>query len=260
MTTQGSPEHPITRTLRVLQRGGIAWVRRYHRLTVDGALESPTGPTLFVANHGFGGIVDLNVFAALAALDELGLDRPVTILTHQLAWTLGLGSHLEPLGAVPAGCDAAADALAAGHHVLVFPGGDLDAFKAYAARDRIVFGDRSGFARLAQEIGVPIRPIVTAGAGNTLFVVSDGQPLARALRVDRLLRLKAVPVSVSIPWGVNVGLVGLLPYLPLPARLSTRVLPAVHPIEATTARELAEVVSDRMQHALTDLATAGAPR
>ena len=248
------PEHPITRSLRVLQRGSIAWVRRYHRLTVDGVLEAPTEPTLFVANHGFGGIVDLNVFAALAALDEMALDRPVTILTHQIAWTLGVGSFLEPLGAVPAGCDAAADALAAGKHVLVFPGGDLDAFKAHADKDRIVFGGRAGFARLAQHLGVPIVPLVTTGAGNTLFVVSDGQPLAKALRLDKLLRLKAMPVSVSIPWGVNVGLVGLLPYLPLPARLATRVLDPVTPTDHGDATALADHVTEVMQQALIDLA------
>jgi hypothetical protein len=44
-----------------------------------------------VANHGFGGIFDLNVFATGAAMEQMQLDRPVTILTHQLAWTMGMG-------------------------------------------------------------------------------------------------------------------------------------------------------------------------
>lgn len=43
---------------------------------------------LFVANHGFGGIFDLNVFAVGAAFERLGLERDVIILTHQVAWTL----------------------------------------------------------------------------------------------------------------------------------------------------------------------------
>jgi 1-acyl-sn-glycerol-3-phosphate acyltransferase len=63
------------------------------------------------------------------------------------------------------------------------------------------------------EAGVPIVPIVTAGAGESLMVLSDGQRLARALRLDKTLRLKALPVTVSLPWGLNVGGVGLLPYV-----------------------------------------------
>lgn len=47
---------------------------------------------LFVANHGFGGIFDLNVFAVGATFEQLKLDRDVTILTHQVAWTLGLAA------------------------------------------------------------------------------------------------------------------------------------------------------------------------
>jgi hypothetical protein len=70
---------------------GIQWVRRYHRLeVVTPPSWTDDHPVLFVANHGFGGIFDLNVYATLAALEELGLSRPVTSLTHQLAWTLGV--------------------------------------------------------------------------------------------------------------------------------------------------------------------------
>jgi hypothetical protein len=79
--------------------------------------------------------------------------------------------------------------------------GDLDAAKAWDDRNRIVFGGRNGYARLAIDNGVPIVPIVTAGAGESLFVISSGERLARATRIDKLLRLKAAPISVSLPWG-----------------------------------------------------------
>jgi 1-acyl-sn-glycerol-3-phosphate acyltransferase len=254
--------HPAVSALRKL---GIDWVRRYHRLEIDGDLEVPEEPVLFVANHGFGGIFDLNVCAVLATFDVLELDLPVTMLTHQIAWTLGVGRLLEPYGARPASREAATDAFAAGHHVLVLPGGDLDAFKDFADRNRIVFGGRSGFARLAMEAGVPIVPIVTAGAGESLLVLSDGQRLARALRLDTSLRLKALPVSVSLPWGLNVGGVGLLPYLPLPAKLRTRVLPAMRAEQGESAAAFAARVGTAMQASLTELAesrlrTAGSPR
>ena len=239
--------------LESLKGFGIGVVRRWHRWEVDGALEPPEEQVLFVANHGFGGITDLNVFAALAAFDEMGLDREVTALVHQLAWTLRVGPLIEPLGARPASRESAMEAFARGDHVLVLPGGDLEAFKPFPDRHRIVFGGRSGFARLALEAGVPVVPVVTAGAGESLLVLSDGRAIARALRLDRLLRTKTVPVSVSLPWGLNVGAVGYLPYLPLPSKVVTRVLPPVRPEEGEAAEDFARRVEGLMQQALDEL-------
>lgn len=230
---------------------GIDWVHRYHRLELSGELCAPDEPVLYVAKHGFGGIFDLNVFAVLATFDALGLDRPVTLFTHQIAWTLRVGRLLEPFGARPASRGSALDAFAEGAHVLVMPGGDLDAFKPYGERNRVSFAGRSGFARLAIDAGVPVVPIVTAGAGESLFVLSDGQRLARALRLDRTLRLKALPVSVSLPWGLSVGGVGLLPYLPLPTRLTTSVLPEMRAADGESPEAFAVRVEDAMQESLT---------
>lgn len=239
---------------------GTEFVRRYHRLEVGGALSNPSEPVLFVANHGFGSLFDLNVFTTLAALDELELDRPVTVLVHQLAWTVGVGPLLERIGCRPASAAAATAAFAAGHHVLVFPGGDLDAAKAHRDRNNIVFGGRSGFARLAQECCVPVVPIVTAGTGDTLLVLSDGQGLARRLRLDRYLRLKTMPISLTVPWGLNVGLACFLPYLPAPVQLRTKVLPSMSSGPDDSASSYARRVELAMQRELDDLAGPGAPK
>ena len=244
---------PLESALNSLRRRVIEFVRRYHRLQIDveaGALDEPV---LFVANHGFGGVVDLNVMAVGAALEDLKVDRPVTFLTHQLAWTLGVGPIVEHLGARPASRESAHDAFAAGHHVVVFPGGDIDAAKSFTDRNQIIFGGRSGFAQLAMDEHVPIVPIVTAGAGESLLVLTDGERLARALRLDKLLRVKALPVSLSLPWGLNVGVVGMLPYLPLPTKLQTRVLAATTAGPGEDAGAYAERVHDLMQDALDDL-------
>ncbi|MEU0496198.1 1-acyl-sn-glycerol-3-phosphate acyltransferase [Mycobacterium sp. NPDC006124] len=235
------------------RRLAIEFVRRYNRLEVTAEPEGLTDPVLFVANHGFGGIFDLNVFAVAATFEGLELDRDVTILTHQLAWTLGVGRLIEPLGARPASAQSAQDAFARGEHVAVFPGGDIDAAKAWEERNRIKFNGRNGFARLAIDSGVPIVPIVTAGAGESLFVISSGERLARAIRLDKLLRVKAAPVSLSLPWGLSVGAVGMLPYLPLPTKLTTRVLPAMVPADAEDAADYATRVETVMQEALTDM-------
>ncbi|MEW5810072.1 MAG: 1-acyl-sn-glycerol-3-phosphate acyltransferase [Actinomycetota bacterium] len=252
---RGEPvvDEAITRAMAAVAAAGTEFVRRYHRLDVDSTVSALEAPVLFVANHGFGGVVDLNVFAVRAALDELALDRPLTILTHQIAWTLGVGRLFEPLGARPASRDSAVEAFAAGHHVLVFPGGDKDAAKTFEERNLVKFDGRTGFARLAVEQKVPIVPVVTAGAGESLLVLSSGERLARALRLDKVFRVKSLPVSVSVPWGLNVGAVGMLPYLPLPTKLVTRVLAPMVAAEDESAEQFAARVQTAMQDAMTDL-------
>ena len=239
--------------LALIRHSAIEFVRRYHRLQIDADAQSFDDPVLFVANHGFGGVLDLNVMAVGAVLEDLHLDRPVTFLTHQLAWTLGVGPLIEHLGARPASQESAQQAFADGHHVVVFPGGDLDAAKKFTDRNHIVFGGRSGFAKLAMEQHVPIVLIVTAGAGESLLVLSEGERLARALRLDKLLRVKALPTSISLPWGLNVGAVGMLPYLPLPTKLHTRVLPATNALPGEDAAAFAERIHTVMQDALTEM-------
>jgi 1-acyl-sn-glycerol-3-phosphate acyltransferase len=244
---------PVMRILRFVRQVGIDLVRYYNRLDVRVDEPLPDRPCLIVGNHGFGGIFDLNVLAVLGILDQLATDRPVTALTHQLAWTLRVGPLLQTFGSRPASRDSALKAFASGHHVLVFPGGDVEASRSFRHRNRVTFAGRAGFAKLALEADVPIVPVVTAGAGNTLFVLTDGQPLARRLGLDRLLRYKALPISISIPWGLNVGLVGLLPYLPLPAKLRSVVLSPMHPNSGEDAAAFAARVEATMQSALDEL-------
>ncbi len=249
----GHDSSELDKALAAFRRRAIDFVRRYNRLQIDLDTTTFTGPVLFVANHGFGGLFDLNVLAVCAALEDLQLDRPVTFLAHQLAWTLGVGPLIEHLGAQLASHDSAQRAFEEGHHVVVFPGGDLDAFKSWTDRNQIVFGGRSGVARLAIEDHVPIVPIVTAGAGESLLVLAESERLARGLRLDKLLRLKALPITVSLPWGVNIGGVGLLPYLPLPAKLHTRVLASIEARPGEDAEAFAARVHTAMQDALTEM-------
>lgn len=65
--------------------------------------------------------------------------------------------------------------------------------------------------------------------------------------------MKAVPVSVSIPWGLSVGVAGMLPYLPLPTKLATAVLPAMRPLPDETAEAFAARVEQAMQLRLDEL-------
>ncbi len=222
------------------------YLRTYHRHEIHIDAPVPDRPVLFVCNHGFGGVIDLNVAAFVAARQAAGVTRPTTAMVHQIAWTLGAGALVERLGGIPGSRAAADEAFGAGHNVLVFPGGDVDAGKSWRDRNRIKFHG-TGFARLAMDNRVPIVPVVTAGAGESLLVLSDGQAAARALRLPKVLRVKSLPLSVSIPWGLNLGLVGLLPYLPLPTKLVTAVMPEMIFDGDESADDLADRVRAAMQ-------------
>ena len=76
--------------------------------------------------------------------------------------------------------------------------------------------------RLAIEAGVPIVPVVSIGGQETALFLSHGQRLSRALRLDRMFRLKVLPVSLSLPWIVNVG--DFFGHLPLPAKITIQVI------------------------------------
>jgi 1-acyl-sn-glycerol-3-phosphate acyltransferase len=122
-----------------------------------------------------------------------------------------------------------------------------------------MFGGRRGFARLAMDAGVPIVPIVTAGAGESLLVLSSGQRLARALRLDKTLRMKSLPLSFSLPFGPSIGVVGMVPYLPLPTKLDTAVLPAMLPQPGETHEQFADRVETVMQARLTTMTSGRTP-
>lgn len=231
----------------LIRVGGKEFIRRYnyHEFHLDAPL--PAAPALIVGNHGHGGVTDLNVIAMGRTLDELGVHDNVTYLTHQLAWTLGVGDLVEEMGCRPASKESADEAFAAGRHVAVFPGGDVDAAKPYEDRNRIKFGGRTGYARLAMDHGVPVVPVVTAGAGDTLLVLSDGQELAKALDLPQRFRVKAVPLTLSIPWGLSLGVTALLPYVPFRVKITTAVLPAMYPEEGETHDAFAARIEAAMQ-------------
>ncbi|NMO01486.1 acyltransferase family protein [Gordonia sp. TBRC 11910] len=222
-------------------------VAMYNRHETTVAAPIPDEPVLFVANHGFGGVFDLNVVAFGIAHRASGDERPVIALTHQVAWQLGVGRLIEPFGARPASRATADEALADGKHVLVFPGGDIDAFKAWKDRNTVLFAGRAGFARLAIDAGVPVVPVVTSGGGESVVVFADGAALAEATGARERFRLNRLPITVSIPWGINIGAVGLLPYVPLPTKLRTTFLAAMRPEPDETAENYAERIRAAMQ-------------
>jgi 1-acyl-sn-glycerol-3-phosphate acyltransferase len=132
----------------------------------------------------------------------------------------------------------------------VYPGGDHETYRPTWESAKIDFAGRTGFARLAIEHRVPIVPIVAIGGQETALFLGQGRGLARMLRLDSLLRLKVFPAQVAPPFGFTV--LDLPARLPLPSKIVVRALPPIK-LSGTDADEAYELVTDKMQRALTKL-------
>lgn len=236
----------------------LPFVRRltqhYVQLRTEGFEDLEKGPVLYVGNHS-GGIAGPDLACTLGSLwHARGADAPLYALAHDFAMRQVpcFGAVLQPFGALRATPANAIRALRRGAQVLVYPGGDLDAYRHASRREEVVLGPRHGFVRVAQAAGVPIVPIVAQGAHRSAHIFHEGEGIARLLGLKRWARLERFPLAVAAPWGLALG--PWLPYFPLPFPIQLRALrPIPAPRDADPATIHAEV-QVAMQTALDELA------
>jgi 1-acyl-sn-glycerol-3-phosphate acyltransferase len=229
---------------------------------VRGLDRIPEGPGLYVANHN-GGVLFPDTYLLGATLyRHCGMEDLPYALAHDMAVRPPIANQMMvPLGGVRASPENAQKLFAASRKVLVYPGGDVEALRPFKDRNKIVFGERRGYVRLAIEHGVPIIPVVSAGAHSSMMVLDDGGRIARFLGIDRAFRVKVCPIVISIPWGLTIGFPP--PYVPLPSRIYMEILDPIRfdraGREAAADRgyveECHQRVVDAMQTALTRLAS-----
>ena len=201
--------------------GAINW---YFRAEVRGIRSMPAGGALVVSNHSGGMFTpDLLVFAS-AFYDAFGYDRAVYTLAHDTVYIGPFADWLPKLGVIHATRENAALALSEGGVVLVFPGGDYDAYRPTSEGNAIDFNGRCGYVRSALAAGVPIVPMVSIGAQESQLFLTRGRGLAKKLGLDNRLRMDILPLSVGFPFGVSVL---MPPNLPLPTKIVTKVLDPV---------------------------------
>jgi 1-acyl-sn-glycerol-3-phosphate acyltransferase len=184
-----------------------------------------SGPVLLVGNHSGGNMTPDTTVFTLAFSTYFGAERRFYQLAHNLVLTMpGLG-WLRKFGTVAASPANAQKALDSGAALLVYPGGDYEVHRPIWERNRVGFNRRKGFLRLALEHDVPIVPVVSIGGHETALFISRGERLAKLLALDRLFRLKVLPISIAAPWGLNIG--DMMGHIPLPAKITIETLPPI---------------------------------
>jgi 1-acyl-sn-glycerol-3-phosphate acyltransferase len=180
------------------------------------------GPVLLVGNHSGGNVAPDTLAFTMAFYRRFGAERPFFQLAHHLVMSAPWLRFLRKFGTVEASPEHARAALDSGAAVLVYPGGDWETHRPTWHRNRVEFHHREGFVRLALEAGVPIVPVVSIGGQETALFLTRGEHAAHWLHLDSRFRLKVLPVSLALPWGLDIG--DLFGHIPLPAKITISVL------------------------------------
>jgi 1-acyl-sn-glycerol-3-phosphate acyltransferase len=211
-----------------MQRQKYFWntlVDYWFRMEFDGWEHLPDPPALLVGIHSGAPFVWDAWTVGVHWWRRFGQARPLQGTAHDALMAIPvIGRYFRAMGVLPAAPDSIATALAEGRDVALWPGGEVDSLRPWKERDRANLAGRKGFVKMAIKAGVPIVPIATVGGADAMPVLIRGDGLSRALRLDKLLRLKVFPLAVSLPWGIAPA---ALPQFPLPAKIRTRLMPAI---------------------------------
>ncbi len=218
----------------------LAAMKRWHRHSIDGLerLTAP-GPKLVVAYHGRGIPLDLALVGEEIRKRSGYLPRNAV---HAGLWAIPKARPLlEAAGCVPGDGPELRAALGRGEVVFIAPGGTHEGLRTFRERYRVDWGKRRGYLRLAQELGVPLIPLATAGVDDRFIGLNDGHALGKALGLP-----------ARWPFWLALGPFGLYPFTAdFPVRFHTAVgtpidlssLPSIDPdwLERAHAAVTAEV-------------------
>lgn len=225
----------------------------------------PQEKVLLVGSHNGGLAAPDMTMMMYEWFRRFGVDQPVYGLMHPKAWQVSspLAQLVGKAGAIIAHPKMAYTALHSGASLLVYPGGAEDVFRPHYLRNKIHFAGRQGFIKLALRENVPIVPVISWGAHDTLIVIADCYKIVQQLHEWGMPWLFGIdpevfPIYLGLPWGLGIG---PLPNLPLPVPIYTRVCPPIvfqrYGSEAASDRhyvnESYELVVSQMQQELDHL-------
>ena len=224
-----SAEAPSAETIQTQNKIWKYLLEYYFRVEMAGWEKLPASPTLLAGIHsGTWLTMDAWVLCALW-LRKFETRRILHGTAHDMLFAMpGLGSYFRKVGVITASRDSVTAAFYKGHDVVIWPGGELDAMRAWSKRDKVTLGNRKGFVRQAIRSGVPITPVATTGGHDTVFVLSEGRAIAKRLNLKKWLRSEICPVILGLPFGITVEAFPM--HIPLPSKIRVELL---DPIEVS---------------------------
>src|SRR6059058_353680 len=191
----------------------------WFRMEMEGWERLPEPPALLIGIHSGAPFVWDAWTVGIHWWRHFGDERTLHGTAHDALMAAPLiGGFFRRMGVLPASPDSISAALAAGHDVALWPGGEIDSLRPWTKRDEAILAGRKGFVRMAIKAGVPIVPISTVGGPDSMPVLTSGRRLAKALQIDRFARIKRFPLAVSAPYGIGPA---MLPEIPFPTKIRT---------------------------------------
>src|SRR5947209_16538081 len=141
----------------------------WFRMEMEGWENLPEPPALLIGIHSGAPFVWDAWTIGAQWWRHFGSSRPLHGTAHDALMAMPLiGDYFRKMGVLPAAPDAITTALAAGHDVALWPGGERDSLRPWTKRDDAVLAGRKGFIKLAIRSGVPIVPISTVGGPDSM--------------------------------------------------------------------------------------------
>jgi 1-acyl-sn-glycerol-3-phosphate acyltransferase len=230
----------------------------YFRLEIEGWHLIPDEASLLIGIHS-GGALTMDAWTLVHSWYRRFEGRRILHGTAHdvLMGAPVLGNYFRAVGVIPASRPGVTAALAGGHDVVVWPGGEQDAMRNWRHRDKALLFGRKGFVRQAIRSGVPIVPVATVGGHDTVFVLSEGRFLARWSGLGKRLRGATVPIIAGVPFPLAIEV--LPAHVPLPAKIRTEFLDPIR-VDSDPARADDADYVDAIYHQVEGALQAGMDR
>lgn len=171
-----------SKLLRVIS----ALQRYYFRPTFLGAENlNPQKPAMYVGNHTIYGVLDSPIL-----IDYLYNEHKIAIVSladhmhfHIPVWK----EVVKRVGGVDGVQAYARQAMQQGYSILVFPGGGHEVIKRKGEAYQLIWKQRYGFLKLAQEFGYDIVPFVALGGDEVFELGFDVNVLLRQKWFNKIL-------------------------------------------------------------------------
>lgn len=244
-----------------MKKPGFIWdflLDHYFRVEMTGWNRLPDNASMLVGVHS-GTWLTMDAWTLCAEWRRRFKGRRILHGTaHDVLMALpGLGAYFRNSGVIPAKRASVTAAFSAGHDVVIWPGGEVDAMRSWSKRHTVVLGGRKGFIRQAIRSGVPIVPVATVGGHETVFVLSECRKLAKMLRLKKLLRTEIAPLILGFPLGITLEAFPM--HIPLPAKIRTEILDPIE-IDTDPERENDNAYVDRIYNEVERSIQAGVNR
>ena len=184
------------------------------------------GPVLLVGNHSGGNVTPDTSSSRSPSRPTSASSGPSTSSPTTSSSPRRSGRSCAATAPSPPRTSTPSEALEAGAALLVYPGGDWEVHRPVLGgqqgrlrRPQGVHPARAGRGRADRPGGLDRRP------GDGARSSAAATWLAKLHRLDKMFRLKVLPISLALPWGLNIG--DFLGHIPLPAKITIEVLPPI---------------------------------